>query len=560
MKLFFQIKLGLFMKISHIKLIVLTLLIFYSIKTTNAQTNEIHLYNKPSEVTVYSSGAIANYTYTLNLKKGYNKVYLDSMPKELNKNLIYTNINNKNLIFSTEYLKNINDKTKITKLEQKIKDSIEACEIKLEEVSVIIEGSMKEKQILADFKYEQKSEKVNQLKELLETSPSFGKRIIELRREINKQERIQSELKNEIEKLEQHLFELEKSNQISNEYAIILEINSESNNTAELNLKYFTAKASWNLTYDIRVSKKNEPINLVYKAMLNQKSGINWENVKLTLSNRNPTIGSNLPVLTPWVLRYQNTDMDKRELQSAMSELGITKSIESGVISSVTSYKIRGARDTERITYSTINSNNMNVEYKLPSLYNVSSNDQYYNIIVDNKSINADYGHYTVPSLALEAYLTAKITDWSKLNLISGSASIYYEDAYIGSTNIDPNQVKDTLEFSLGVDKNITIKRKVSDEMEESKFMSSDNVQFRGYTIKVKNNSKNKVLVKIIEKFPISKNEKIKVELLETSSAKRDSKNGFLAWYKSLDSNKGEEMKMIFKVEAPEGFELEDEE
>jgi uncharacterized protein (TIGR02231 family) len=153
----------------------------------------------------------------------------------------------------------------------------------------------------------------------------------------------------------------------------------------------------------------------------------------------------------------------------------------------------------------------MNVEYKLPSLYNISSNDQYYNIIVDNKSIKADYGHYTSPSLELEAYLTAKITDWSKLNLISGSASIYYEDAYIGSTTIDPNQVKDTLEFSLGVDPNISITRDISDEMKETKFFGNNKIQYQGYKIKVKNNSPKPINIKIMENIPISATEDVKI-------------------------------------------------
>mgnify|MGYP000459926682 CR=1 FL=1 len=57
----------------------------------------------------------------------------------------------------------------------------------------------------------------------------------------------------------------------------------------------------------------------------------------------------------------------------------------------------------------------------------------------------------------LSAYLTARIPDWEDYNLISGEVNLYFEGTYLGKTVLDVNNVNDTLDISLGKDKNIVI-------------------------------------------------------------------------------------------------------
>ena len=56
--------------------------------------------------------------------------------------------------------------------------------------------------------------------------------------------------------------------------------------------------------------------------------------------------------------------------------------------------------------------------------------------------------------------LTARVTDWTDLNLLPGKMNIYFEETYVGQSQLDLSYVEDTLQISLGPDRNIQVKRK----------------------------------------------------------------------------------------------------
>ena len=57
----------------------------------------------------------------------------------------------------------------------------------------------------------------------------------------------------------------------------------------------------------------------------------------------------------------------------------------------------------------------------------------------------ADYKYVTLPKLSQLAYLTANITDWAKLSLQSGEATLYFENSFVGKSYLNVNQLTDTL-------------------------------------------------------------------------------------------------------------------
>ena len=62
-----------------------------------------------------------------------------------------------------------------------------------------------------------------------------------------------------------------------------------------------------------------------------------------------------------------------------------------------------------------------------------------------------------------DAFLVARITDWNKLNLVSGHASVFYAGTFVGQSYINTSTVADTMSISLGRDKRIIIKRDGAD-------------------------------------------------------------------------------------------------
>lgn len=75
-------------------------------------------------------------------------------------------------------------------------------------------------------------------------------------------------------------------------------------NNAEFNIDYYVSKAGWFANYDLRVKDINSPVDLQFRANIFQQTGENWKDVKMSISNGNPTENSIAPELSPWYLKY----------------------------------------------------------------------------------------------------------------------------------------------------------------------------------------------------------------------------------------------------------------
>jgi Domain of unknown function (DUF4139)/N-terminal domain of unknown function (DUF4140) len=77
-----------------------------------------------------------------------------------------------------------------------------------------------------------------------------------------------------------------------------------SNNPTNVNftLSYFVANTNWTPSYDLRVKDISKPLNLTFKANINQNSGEDWKDVKLSLSTGEPQKQGVAPVLYTWYI------------------------------------------------------------------------------------------------------------------------------------------------------------------------------------------------------------------------------------------------------------------
>ncbi|MBN7814443.1 mucoidy inhibitor MuiA family protein [Algoriphagus pacificus] len=126
-----------------------------------------------------------------------------------------------------------------------------------------------------------------------------------------------TKIKSELKKLQTKLNEgnLEK-NKLINQIRILQESGNKSTSEirirvkadvagpASFELNYLVANAGWYPKYDVRVSDINSPLQLNYKAEVNQNTGVDWNNVKLRFSNGNPNESGQVPTLDKWELNF----------------------------------------------------------------------------------------------------------------------------------------------------------------------------------------------------------------------------------------------------------------
>ena len=192
-----------------------------------------------------------------------------------------------------------------------------------------------------------------------------------------------------------------------------------------------------------------------------------------------------------------------------------------------------------------------NLEYEIDIPYTIPSDGQDYSIKMKELSVPVKYIYHAVPKLDEDAFLTAELTGWTKLNLLPGKSNIYYEGTFVGSSNIDTEKASDTLSISLGRDKNIAIKREGNTELFDKRVVGSYIKETIGWKISVRNNKDTKINIVIEDQFPISYRKSIDVDRIDYVGAKLDDKTGMLLWDLELNANESKDVQFNYQVRYP---------
>jgi len=334
-----------------------------------------------------------------------------------------------------------------------------------------------------------------------------------------------------------------------------------------VSFSYFTNRAGFTPLYDVRVNSKTNEIKLVYKAAINQSTGINWKQTKLTLSTSNPTWGGVAPILTPWYLQqYVQPLYDRMKApvtnnyyqQNVIQSID-DKSLQEVVVNSASGIKRENkfADATQSVDpstiqqYTTLTESQLNTNFEIDLPYNIDSDGQVHTVTIKEQKISGTLKNYAVPKLDKDAYLLAEIADWQKLDLLPGAANIIMDNTYIGKSIIDPNSTADTLNLSLGKDKRVAIKRSVIKDYTSTKTSGSSTKQTFTYELTVKNNKLTDVDLLLKDQHPISKVKDVEVKLDDSSNAMVNDETGVLTWKISLKPGESKKVRFSYTVKYP---------
>ncbi len=193
-------------------------------------------------------------------------------------------------------------------------------------------------------------------------------------------------------------------------------------------------------------------------------------------------------------------------------------------------------------------------DFEIPFPYTIPSDNKNYDISIKDVEFEANYEYTSVPKLEEKVFLTALITSWSKENLLSGEANIFFKDTYTGVTKLNLENFSDTLKISLGIDKDIQIKRESITEFNSSKILSGDYKVDRAWEISIKNNKPFAITLNIEDQIPISQDSKIKVENVDDSEADYNEKSGKLIWKLKMEPGTQKKISIKYSVKYPSEY------
>ena len=193
--------------------------------------------------------------------------------------------------------------------------------------------------------------------------------------------------------------------------------------------------------------------------------------------------------------------------------------------------------------------NQTNIEFNIAMPYSVPSDGKQYTVEINQLDIPAIYEYAVAPKLSTDVFLTARLTDWNKYNILSGEANLFFEGTFIGKSLINTDATTDTLNLSLGTDKNIVVTRTSLKDLSERQSLGSNKKETRDWQIEVKNRKSQPINLLVEDQVPVSQNSSIEVEIQELSGGQLDKLTGKVIWKMVLkpEDNKKIELKYLVK-------------
>jgi len=200
--------------------------------------------------------------------------------------------------------------------------------------------------------------------------------------------------------------------------------------------------------------------------------------------------------------------------------------------------------------------NQTSVEFEIKTPYTINSDNKNLTVEMDKYDLPAEYEYYSAPKVDKDSFLLANIIDWEKYNLLEGEANIFFENTFVGKTILDVRYVSDTLNISLGRDKNVMVKRDKVQDFNKKQFFGNKKEDTRTWKIIVKNNKKQAINFVLLDQIPVSTLEEIEVIPENLSGGTLDKEKGEVKWKFTLKPADKNELELKYKVKYPKNRNL----
>lgn len=368
-------------------------------------------------------------------------------------------------------------------------------------------------------------------------------------------------------------------NQRSNQVIVLIDVDNNTDISGVL--KYLVSDCGWAATYDLSAADLNQPINLKYKAQVYNNTGNDWKNVALTLSTSDPLLSAASPVLNPFYLRYgEQADYSKKSYvqpiqqktefrNDVMNEINMAnqraydnyvldqKVSENGdVFQSNRDGSKNEGKKVSTVAMKQIEISDLNVEFVIGNPFSCPTDAKPY--IVEIKEINmpATFTHVSIPKLDQGSFLLANIVGWQDLDLIPGPTNVYFAGNYVGVSEINTNNVDDTLSLSFGRDSKIQVLRKLKSEMSMKKVSGSTKKDTYFYDIQIRNNRSVPVKINVFDQIPLSTSSEITVTVETIGTGKKNDLTGEVSYFITLQPGETINLELGYSVKYPKNAKI----
>ena len=511
---------------------------------------------KLTDATVYLRGAALTHTASATLKSGSQEVIIDGLSPDIEINSLKVKANGV-LISATEFSQDYLTPREQAAHIKKLQDSLDLYREQLTDVQNELAVHKQLLKLVTDGTQNNMSQKdgtvtiadINANMELYRTKAA------ELQKSIDKDNKKIEKLKETVNRLNNQINQDETENSQLNGM-LRLSVSVPENTTTTFTITYFTNQAQWVPCYDINIPSMDKSITLQAKAKVRQLTGLDWNNVKLTLSNATPNRSTVAPVFNTWFLRFQRsqTIVDGMKLRSPSTSNSVSYAVaEESDASMGYLASQKTAAPILMNDFVEVEDQDIQVSFAIAVPYDIPGNGKEKLIDLKSYDVKADFKYYSVPKLSDETFLVATLSDYEKYNLLPGEATVTFNNTFVGRTRLRPYDTESQITFTLTTEPRMTVKREKQKDFCSTKHVGNSTTVTQSYLITVKNNLNRAAKLTLKEQYPISNDKDIEVkDVTITPKATYDKSDiGVVTWDVELQPGETRTFTVTYSVKHP---------
>jgi len=486
-----------------LKNMFLSILFLSATLYTNAENKEVIIKSKIDKVTVFLSSAQVFRSGTLSINAGTYELIFEGVSPLINESSIqvngtgnYTILDVKHRIKPVLPTENVIP-VKVTKDIKILEDSLTAINFEIDDHTGQSDVLKFEKRLIESNKMlTGGSDTIPEIKDgftyIRTQLMDINKKLLEINKALLKLNTKKNKMEVRLNSLKSYNSQVNPVKVEEPKNQVVITVFSTATTTGRLEISYLVSDAGWSTSYDIRAEGNDKPLKLVQKANIYQNSGENWNDVNLTLSTITPNMNNIKPFLPAEYLSYYvytntyNGNLSKNKCEQQRSVMSETAA---GATMDKEDYLPAQTSANFMQTVQTMT----NVEYSIPLIYSIPSDGESHVVAIQNLNLKTEYIYYLTPKIDKQAFLVAKITDFEEYELMPGTASIFFNGSFVGSTSLNTSELSDTIELALGRDRSIIVERKKQKEDTKNVIIGTNQIKTITYLINLKNNKANSI-------------------------------------------------------------------
>lgn len=334
---------------------------------------------------------------------------------------------------------------------------------------------------------------------------------------------------------------------------ITFDIESDKEQDEIIRFSYLEPNVQWNPIYEIYADDDSKELQVLVKGRVIQTTPENWKDVKIELFTGNPTISKNIPILSSNYLSFE--DYSNRRVFAARASFDAECALD-GAMPETDRVVVKAAkmRNSYESSYDNVSRNDKETttQYELPGIWTVNNNPKGLLVDLYDYTIPVEISHLIIPRVSTNGYLVAEVESNKLSDLNNQQVILYYNDNYIGKSNIYMNTEEEKTLISLGIDEKLIGTRKLDQYHSVGLSKQKDSVK-----VKLNINSSNSKAIDIIVKdiLPKSSGKDVAIEAVKLNDGVAD-EEGIIVWNLTIEPNTMKEINFSYDITYPKKGEL----